>query len=311
MARPASGHHWLLAAVGGMLAVLGAVVLYLLLSGLHYVPASFDRILEAALVAGFGALALMLVGRALRRQTQGTLGPARANQVLDVYRLVAYVLLALVVLYALGVNGTALLAGGAFAGLVVGLAAQTALGNLIAGVMLLVARPFAQGDRVTISTWQYPFFAAASPPKFYSDDLVALGFTGVIHSVGLAYSVLRRDDGTWVRLPNNILIQAAVVSQEVAERTIRTRCEVPPAVDPRLLLPAVRERIGRSPWVVRPEAVTVTVGNATMASYTVVVDALCRSSREEPPRSDFLIEIMEAIRSLRPRGDGSAPSAGR
>jgi small conductance mechanosensitive channel len=307
VARPTHDHHWLLAGVGAILAVVGAVLLYLLLSGLHYVPGSLDRVLEASIVAGFGAIALMLVGRALRRETQGALGPARANQVLDVYRLVAYVALAFLVLYALGVNGTALLAGGAFAGLVIGLAAQTALGNVIAGVMLLVARPFAQGDRVTITTWQYPFLGAAYPPKFFSDDLLVMGFTGVVHSVGLAYSVLLRDDGTWVRLPNNILIQAAVVSQEVSQRIVRTRCEVPPVVDPKLLLPAVRERIARNEWVVHPESVTVGVGNASLTGYTIVVDALCRGSREDPVRSAFLIEIMEVIASLRGKPAAAAP----
>ncbi|HUI38872.1 MAG TPA: mechanosensitive ion channel family protein [Thermoplasmata archaeon] len=299
MAAPRTRRHWIVAGAGAVVAVVGASAAYVLLSQLHYIPAGFQRYFEAVLVAVFGVLALSLIGRALRKESEQKLGPSRANQVLDVYRLFAYVVLALLVLYALGVNGTALLAGGTFAGLVIGLAAQTALGNVIAGVMLLVVRPFAQGDRVTVTTWQYPFLGPAYPPKFFSDDLLILGFTGVVHSIGLAYSVLRRDDGTVVRLPNNILIQAAVVSHEVTQRWVRTKYEVPPQIDPKVLLPKVRERIAANEWVSRPETVTVSVSAATMTSYVIVVDALCRGALEEPPRSAFLIELIDIVAGLR------------
>ncbi len=46
-------------------------------------------------------------------------------------------LLAVTVLLALGANAVALLAGGTFAGLVLGLAGQTVISNVIAGVSLL------------------------------------------------------------------------------------------------------------------------------------------------------------------------------
>ncbi len=295
---PTRRGRWVVAAAGVGLAAVGAIAAYLFLRGLRYVPPSYDRYLEGALVATFGILTIWLVGRALHLESRARFGADRAYRVLDVYRLVAYFLVFLIVLYALGINGTALLAGGTFAGLVIGLAAQTALGNVVSGVMLLLARPFREGDRVTLSTWQFPFLGPAYPPKFYSDDLLVLGYTGTVHSIGIAYTQIRRDDGTFVRVPNNLVIQAAVLAHDVTERWVRTKYEVPPQVDPKALLPLARERLQKNEWVVRPETVSVTVGAATASSYVVVVDAVCRGGYEEPPRSAFLIELIDIVRGF-------------
>ena len=43
-----------------------------------------------------------------------------------------------------------LLLGGAIAGVVLGVAAQQSLGNVFAGLVLLMARPFAVGNRIRI-----------------------------------------------------------------------------------------------------------------------------------------------------------------
>ncbi len=279
--------------------VTGAVAVYYLLILGRLVPGAYGHYLETALVAGFGVLVVILIGHLLRRESQLRLGVDRANRVLDIYRLGAYVVVALLVLAMLGVNGTALLAGGTFAGLVIGLAAQTALSNVVAGVMLLVVRPFGEGDRVSVSTWQYPFLGPAYPPKFYSDDLLVLGYTGTVHSIGIAYTTIRLDDNTQVRLPNNILVQAAVLSHEVKARWVRTKYEIPPQVDPSVLLPQARERIAKSSWVARGETVSVRVVAATQSSYVVVVDALCHGAHEEPPRSAILVELMGLVRDLR------------
>jgi small conductance mechanosensitive channel len=306
-----SRRPWAAAGVVTAVVAAAAIAAYYYLRTLTVIPGEYRQWVDAGLIAIFGILAIVLVGRILRLEATHRLGAERAFQVLDVYRLIAYVALAFALLASLGVNGVDLLAGGTFAGLVIGLAAQTTLGNLFAGVLLLVARPFSEGDRITLATWQFGFLGPSYPPKFYSDDLLVLGFTGTVHSIGLSYSAIRRDDGTLVRFPNNIVIQAAVLSHEVGERWVRTKYDIPSDVDPTILLPKVRERLGKNKWVARPETVRVTIGAATPTSYVLVLDALCRGSYEEPPRSDFLIELMGLVRELRGEPAASSPrSAG-
>lgn len=117
----------------------------------------------------------MLLSAAQRRT-----GAEHAGLIHSAYRLIAYVVLAVAILAAAGVNGYAPLAGGTFAGLVIGLASQTALANFVSGAVRLVARPFDPGDRITVVSSQYSFLVPSYPPKFFSQDLRLPGFTGVV-----------------------------------------------------------------------------------------------------------------------------------
>jgi len=107
------------------------------------------------------------------------------------------VFLAAVILYAqlvpaLRSFGTALLAGVSVVSVVLGLAAQSTLGNLVAGVSLLLYRPFHVGDRVQLNT-----------PK----GLV----TGMIESLNLGHTVLRDADDEQIIVPNNVMISVVII----------------------------------------------------------------------------------------------------
>ena len=85
--------------------------------------------------------------------------------------------------------GTALLAGVSVASIVIGLAAQTTLSNLVAGLSLLLYRPFQIGDRVQLNIPNVP------------NSLVS----GTIESLSLGYTILRDDKGSRVVVPNSLM----------------------------------------------------------------------------------------------------------
>jgi small conductance mechanosensitive channel len=89
--------------------------------------------------------------------------------------------------------GTAMLAGASVASVVLGLAAQTALGNLIAGISLLIYRPFRIGDRLQIN--------APTGPEI-----------GNVETFSLGYTILRTLDGRRVIVPNSLAISQIVVN---------------------------------------------------------------------------------------------------
>jgi moderate conductance mechanosensitive channel len=96
---------------------------------------------------------------------------------------------------ALRAFGTALLTGVGIASVIFGLAAQSTLGNLIAGFALLLYRPFQVGDEVQLDT-----------PKGLE--------TGIIESLTLGYTLLRNSEGGEIIVPNNLMASAIIIKPQ-------------------------------------------------------------------------------------------------
>jgi small conductance mechanosensitive channel len=101
----------------------------------------------------------------------------------------------------LQILGKSLLAGVGVVSVVVGLAAQTTLGNLIAGISLILYRPFKLGDRVQVS----------APTGLE---------TGLVVNIDLGYTILRTPDQRLLVIPNsNMASQATINLSAVPPRT--------------------------------------------------------------------------------------------
>ncbi|HYM38562.1 MAG TPA: mechanosensitive ion channel family protein [Thermoplasmata archaeon] len=292
-------HHWILAReiLTVCSLILAGAILFYFLSAFLALPVPLLVLIQVVLAASVGLLAIGVLGRALRRMVSRTFNPGFGATVSVAFRLAGYVVLSFVVLGLLGVSGTALLAGGTFAGLVLGLAGTTVLSNVFGGVLLLIARPFEVGDRVTITTWQYGVVVPAYPGKFFSDDRFVPGYTGVVEDLSLTYTAVALDDGPLMKFPNNVMVQAAVLRHS-NPRWVRTRYEVPGHPDPERLLEAVAAAVRRNPWIVDPYRVQVLLQAITPTSTILAVDALCKSAFEDPPRSSILLDVSRAAASL-------------
>src|SRR5438128_1778680 len=89
-------------------------------------------------------------GRGLGPPLFRRLDPATAGTVGFLIRLTTVVAALFVALSVAGIEARTLALGGAFTAVIFGLAAQQTLGNLIAGTVLLSARPFRVGDVVRL-----------------------------------------------------------------------------------------------------------------------------------------------------------------
>jgi small-conductance mechanosensitive channel len=90
-----------------------------------------------------------LAGKA-REVLQPTIGTAHAALVRYAVVLVGGLATILITFGLFGIGITQLLVGGAFATVLVGIAAQQSLSNLFAGMVLVLARPVRVGDRVSV-----------------------------------------------------------------------------------------------------------------------------------------------------------------
>lgn len=146
------------------------------------------------------------VGRVISPALFSRLDAATAGTVSFIVRLLLLGLALLVALRYAGLDPRTLAVGGAFTAVVVGLAAQNTLGNVMAGLLLLTARPFRVGDRV----------------RFQAGALAGQ-VEGVVMGLGLLYVTLARGEDT-IMIPNNVAMAAAVVPlREPAAVDLRAR----------------------------------------------------------------------------------------
>ena len=89
--------------------------------------------------------------------------------------------------------GTALLAGAGIASVVLGLAAQSTLGNVVAGLSIMIYRPFGLGDTLQVT--------APTGTEI-----------GVVETISLGYTTLRAPDGRLVVLPNSVAASQIMIN---------------------------------------------------------------------------------------------------
>jgi small conductance mechanosensitive channel len=133
------------------------------------------------------------VGRALGPTLFRRLDPGTAGTVGFLIRLGFVGLAVIVALRVAGLDPRTLAVGGAFTAVIVGLAAQQTLGNLIAGTVLLSARPFRVGERVRLQ-----------------GGGLAGQIEGVVSSLGLLYTTFAQGDDQ-VMVPNSVVLAVAIV----------------------------------------------------------------------------------------------------
>ncbi len=195
---------------------------------LFYIPAVPIYYQIAAALAGlvFGYLAISALSNAIL--SYGKFRPTIDEvQLTRVVKMLGYTIVFLAILAVFGVNLTGLLVSAGFLGIVIGLASQATLGNLFAGVSMMAAKPFAVGERVTFTTWQYGLM-----PPSYAHRVITPGYSGIIKNIGLMYTKLVLDDGRVLVVPNGVMNQAAVVNYSASDTiNVEFRVELPISVD--------------------------------------------------------------------------------
>lgn len=163
----------------------------------------FGRIEEPleAVVRVITVIALVILGWAIARDIGRSLGPAlfrrmepaTAGTVGFLIRLVTVVVALLVALRVAGLGAKTLALGTAFTAVIFGLAAQQTFGNLVAGVVLLSARPFLVGDRVRLQGGN-----------------LAGQIEGTVSSLGLLYTTFAAGEDS-IMVPNSVVLNVAVM----------------------------------------------------------------------------------------------------
>lgn len=140
-------------------------------------------------------LAARLVHVVIRRSIKRVADPTGFSFVDQLLQVGIFIVMA--ILYAqlvppLHSLGIALLASVSIASIVIGLAAQSTLGNLISGFALLLYRPFRVGDQVQLTT-----------PRGV--------MTAKIEAIMLGYTILRDDEANQIIVPNSLIANIVII----------------------------------------------------------------------------------------------------
>ena len=177
----------------GFLVVASFGELYL--PGTHIMAKGHYRVLRIIGTAGFavcGVYGVRRAGREAYRVLTSRLGLGHSAVVRWVLTVAGYLVVGFTVLSLLSVNVGSLLLGGAITGVVVGIAAQQSLGNVFAGVVLLLSRPFIVGDEIRLQS-----------------GALAGELCGLVTGMGLTYVALLTEEGP-MAVPNAQVLNAAV-----------------------------------------------------------------------------------------------------
>ncbi len=222
-------------------------------------------------------VALMILGWAIARDFGRGLGPAlfrrldpaTAGTVGFLIRLVTVALALLVALRIAGIDTGTLALGGAFTAVVLGLAAQQTLGNVIAGTVLLSARPFRVGDRVRLQGGQ-----------------VAGQLEGTVSSLGLLYTTFARGEDS-IMVPNSVVLNVAVLPLREPE-AVTLRARLRPGVTPADLQQMLDTTL-KTPVRGAPR---ITLEEIDGASVVVQISAVPRQAPEGRQLASELLEIV-------------------
>jgi len=207
------------------------------------------RHLEQALdtpITVIAVLLLVILGWAIARDVGRGLGPplfrrldpATAGTVGFLIRLATIALALIVALRVAGIEARTLALGGAFTAVIFGLAAQQTLGNLIAGMVLLSARPFRVGDLVRLQ---------GGP--------IGGELEGTVASLGLLYTTLAKGENS-ILVPNSSVLNAAILplrEPQAVNLRARVRADMAPGELQELLERAIKTDLRDAPRITLEE----------------------------------------------------------
>jgi small-conductance mechanosensitive channel len=211
--------------------------------------------------------------------------PATAGTVGFLIRLVFLVIAALVALRFAGLTPRTLAFGASITAVVIGLAAQQTLGNLIAGLVLIAVRPFKVGDRVRLQA-----------------GALAGQVEGVVASLGLLYTTFAQGQDS-IMVPNNVVLSSAVVPlREPAAVDLRARLrpDVKPSDIQSLLEEAIDTPVRGDP--------TIALEEVDSDEVVVRIQATPLDDSDGPRLAD---EVLSAVATITHDGQRLAVGDGR
>lgn len=179
----------------------------------------------------------------------------------------------------IGVNVMPFLAGAGIVGVAIGLAAKDTLSNLIAGILLIIDRPFEVGDRIEV--WSTPAGSAS---------------WGDVIEIGLRATKIKTTDNIVVIIPNNEIMMRDIVNYTIHDQAIRVRVNIGVAYDTDIdkAKKAILDVAKTVSWVNADPAPKVVVRNFGESSVDLQLRVWIANARK---RMDTISDITDKVKA--------------
>lgn len=245
--------------------------------------------IDVAVVSGIGVVTVALLTRWMSRPLVKYVGPTQTNAVKLFFQLVGLVVILLAVFLVTGINPVTTLAGVGFFGIIIGLAAQSVLGNLLSGIMLLASRPFHINDRISLITWQYGKFAPTLPHGWLEPS-----YTGIVKGIALTYTKILTDSEGVLKIPNALVTQSLILNLSHGRRGhAGTQVEVPIHVDPEELRKKLAIELSRDKTF-QGEEQSFEVAEISPSGYLLTVNYSVEKGHEIEMKS-LLLKVLRVV----------------
>jgi small conductance mechanosensitive channel len=245
------------------------------------------RIVTAVLLAAVGWRFARDLGRALGPRLLRRFDPSTAATIGFLVQLGTLLTITIVALRLVDLDPRTIALGGAVTAVVLGLAAQSTLGNLIAGTVLLSSRPFRVGERIRLQ-----------------GGTLGKEVEGTVASLGLIYTTLVRGEQRLL-VPNNAVLSATVVPlREPAgvDLLAELRADIKPSELQRLLQSSVSTPTRDEPHITIEEV----RGNSVKARIT----ATPVSDADGPRLADEVLAALSDVTAAEVAAEEAPQQAG-
>jgi small conductance mechanosensitive channel len=240
--------------------------------------------LDLAVRYGFqvlGALIVLVVGLVVarwlgemadRRMARKAVEPPMRKLAVRALRIVVLLFALVLALDKFGFQVAPLVAGIGVAGLGIGLALQGVLGNLVAGLTIIVTKPFRIGEYIEVT-----------------------GVHGDVVTIELFSTTLLHPDRSRVIIPNRKLV-GEILHNFGTMRQVRVAVGVPRSVDLAAVLAFAQEVLAANPRVLRDPAPLVGVAEVSDAAVRIALQPWVRvvdAGMVEPELYQALLEIFQ------------------
>ncbi|WP_342677557.1 mechanosensitive ion channel family protein [Methanofollis sp. UBA420] len=166
-----------------------------------------------------------------------------------------------------------LLVAGGFASIVIGIASQSVLGNLISGLFLILERPITIGDNINIGS-----------------------VSGNITDINIFSTIVKTYDGVYVRIPNEKVFTSEITNYVAHEaRRFEYVIGIPYDDDANEAIRIIREVVWSHPFALKDPSPSVYVDELADSSVNIKVRIWAPATEWWDVRTDLLWKIKEEL----------------